>query len=37
MGGELGGEWICVDMWLHPFAAHVKPHNIVNQLYPYTK
>ena len=24
MGGGLGGEWICVDIWPHPFAAHLK-------------
>ena len=26
MGGEFGGEWICVliYVWLSPFAAHLK-------------
>ena len=25
MGGEFGGEWIPVYVWLSPFAVHVKP------------
>ena len=24
MGGELGGEWIRVYVWLSPFAVHLK-------------
>ena len=24
MGGEFGGEWICVYVWLRPFADHLK-------------
>ena len=24
MGGEFGGEWIHVYMWLSPFAVHLK-------------
>ena len=24
MGGESGGEWIHVYVWLSPFAAHLK-------------
>ena len=24
MGGECGGEWIHVSVWLSPFAVHVK-------------
>ena len=24
MGGEFGGEWIHVYVWLSPFAAHLK-------------
>jgi len=24
MGGELGGEWIHVFVWLSPFAVHLK-------------
>ena len=23
MGGESGGEWICVYVWPSPFAAHL--------------
>ena len=33
MGGESGGEWIYVYVWLSPFTVHLKYHNIVNQLY----
>ena len=25
MGGEFGGEWILVCIWLSPFAVHLKP------------
>ena len=25
MGGESGGEWIHVYVWLSPFAVHLKP------------
>ena len=25
MGGEFGGEWIRVYVWLSPFAVHLKP------------
>ena len=25
MGGEFGGEWIHVHVWLSPFAVHRKP------------
>ena len=24
MGGEFGGEWILVHVWLSPFAVHLK-------------
>ena len=24
MGGEFGGEWILVYVWLNPFAVHLK-------------
>jgi len=24
MGGEVGGEWIHVYVWLSPFAVHLK-------------
>ena len=24
MGGEFGGEWICVYVWLSPFTVHLK-------------
>ena len=24
MGGGFGGEWICVYVWLNPFAVHLK-------------
>ena len=24
MGGEFGGEWIHVHVWLSPFAVHLK-------------
>ena len=33
MGGEFGGEWIRVYIWLIPFAVHLNYHNIVNCLY----
>ena len=29
MGGELGGEWIHIDVRLSPFADHLKLHNLV--------
>ena len=32
MGGEFGGQWIHVYVWLSAFA--VKCHNIGNWLYP---
>ena len=25
MGGEFGGEWIRVYVWLSPIAVHLKP------------
>jgi len=25
MGGEFGGEWMHVYVWLSPFAVHLKP------------
>lgn len=25
MGGESGGEWIHVGLWLHPFGVHLSP------------
>ena len=34
MGGEFGGEWIHVYVWLSPFAVYLKLSNIVNCLYP---
>ena len=38
MGGEFGGQWIHVYVWLSIFAVHLKlSHNIVNRLYPSTK
>ena len=30
MGGEYGGEWIHVHVWLSPFAVHLNYPNIVN-------
>ena len=24
VGGEFGGEWLCVYAWLSPFAVHLK-------------
>ena len=33
MGGEFGGEWIHVYIWLSPLTVHLKLSNIVNQLY----
>ena len=33
MGGEFGGEWVHVYVWLSPFAVHLNYHDIVNQLY----
>ena len=36
MGGESGGEWVQVYVWVSPFAV-LKHHNIVNQLCPNTK
>ena len=36
MGGEFGGEWVHVYIWLSPFAV-LKHHNVVNQLCPNTK
>ena len=37
MGGESGGEWIHVYVWLNPFAVHLNYDSIVTQLYPNTK
>ena len=37
MGGELGGEWIRVYVWVSPFIDHLKPPSIVHQLYLKTK
>ena len=37
MGGEFGGRWIHVYIWLSPLTVHLKLSNIVNQLYPNTK
>ena len=37
MGGELGGEWIGVYVWLSPFTVHLNYHAIVNPLYPSAK
>ena len=38
MGGEFGGEWIYVHVWLSPFDVHLKLSQcFVNQLYPNTK
>ena len=31
-GGEFGGEWIHVYVWLSLFAVHLKLSNIVNWL-----
>jgi len=33
MGGELGGEWIHIYVWLNSFAVHLKLITFVNQLY----
>ena len=33
MGGEFGGEWIHVYVWLSPSAVHWNYNNIVNWLY----
>jgi len=30
MGGEFGGEWIHVYIWLSPFAVPRNYHNLVN-------
>ena len=32
MGKEYGGEWIRVNVWLSPFAIHLKLSQHVNQL-----
>ena len=32
LGGEFGGEWIHVYVWLSLFAVHLKLSNIVNWL-----
>ena len=38
MGGEFGGEWIHVYVWLSPFAVHWKLSKLfVNWVYPNTK
>jgi len=39
MGGDFGGEWMRVHVWLCPFTVQLKLlyHNFVNQLYPNTK
>ena len=34
MGGEFGGAWIHVYVWLSPFAVHLNYHNILNWLHP---
>ena len=38
-GGEFGGEWMHVCVWLSPFAVHLKlsQHCLLIQLYPNTK
>ena len=28
MGGEFGGEWIHVYIWLNPFSVHLNYHNV---------
>ena len=33
MGGDFGGEWIHVYVWLSPFAAQLKLPQPANQLY----
>ena len=33
MGGEFGGDWIHVYMWLSPLLSTWSYHNIVNWLY----
>ena len=38
MGGEFGGDWIHMYVWLHfPSMFISNYHNIANQLYPNTK
>ena len=37
MGGEFGGEWMHVYVWLSPFAVHLEPSQHCYQLYPNTK
>ena len=39
MGGESGGQWMHVHVWLSPFAVHLKllQHCLLIQLYPNTK
>ena len=32
MGGEFGGEWIHVHVWLSPFTVHLKLPQIVKRL-----
>ena len=34
MGGEFGGEWIHVYVWLRSFTVHLKLSHIANWLYP---
>ena len=37
IGGELGGEWLHVYVWLSPFAVHLKlPQTITTLLIGYT-
>ena len=37
MGGEFGGEWVRVYVWLSPFLSTWNYHNIDSQLYSKTK
>ena len=32
IGGELGGEWLHVYVWLSPFAVHLKPPKTITTL-----
>ena len=37
MGGEFGGEWIHVHVWLKPFALHLKLSQHCSSAIPNTK
>ena len=37
MGGEFGGEWVHVYVWLSPFTAHLKPSQHCSSTLPRNK